>query len=228
MAPSLLNNSAMTKTIASCQVRTATIDLRALTDLDLLGEVLARSNDAWNEFVRRFRGLIYRCVSKVICKYESVLASEDINEIFAEVLFNLMRDDMRKLRAYDPNRGSKLGSWIGLLSINTAYDYLRVTTRRPILDRIDGAPEGETTRDPLDDVLEKERWVYLEGMLKDFSERDRDFVALYYGSGMEPEQIAEKMQISIKTVYSKKNKIRNRLVSLVKHAPPDSPIALAA
>ncbi len=203
-------------------------DLTALTDLELLDKVLGRSDDAWNEFVRRFRGLIYRCISKVICKYESIMASEDINEIFAEVLFNLMRDDMRKLRAYDPTRGSKLGSWIGLLSINTAYDYLRVSTRRPILDRLDGAPEGETLRDPLDDVLEKERWGYLESLLSDFSERDRDFVALYYGSGLEPEQIAEQMQISIKTVYSKKNKIRNRLVDLVKAAPPDAPIALAA
>ena len=202
--------------------------LTALTDLELLEKVLERSDDAWNEFVRRFRGLIYRCVSKVICKYESIMASEDINEIFAEVLFNLMRDDMRKLRAYDPTRGSKLGSWIGLLSINTAYDYLRVSTRRPILDRLDGAPEGETLRDPLDDFLEKERWSYLESLLADFSERDRDFVALYYGSGLEPEQIAEQMQISVKTVYSKKNKIRNRLVDLVRAAPADAPIALAA
>lgn len=208
--------------------QTAEKDLVSLTDVELLAEVLERGARPWTEFVRRFRGLIYRCVSKVICKYESVLASEDINEIFAEVLFNLMRDDMRKLRAYDPTRGSKLGSWIGLISINTAYDYLRVTTRRPILDRLDGAPEGETTRDPLDDVLEKERWTYLESLLAEFSERDRDFVALYYCSGLEPEQIAEKMQISIKTVYSKKNKIRNRLVSLVQNAHEGAPIALAA
>ena len=71
-------------------------------------------------------------------------------------------NDMRKLRAYDPARGAKLGSWLGLLAINTAYDYLRQTSRRPLLDRIDGSPErAGDGPSALDDLLEKERWGYL-------------------------------------------------------------------
>jgi RNA polymerase sigma-70 factor (ECF subfamily) len=187
----------------------------AMADGPLLESVLARDEVAWRELISRFRGLIFRCISKVAGKYDAVLSNEDTNEIFGDMCFNLLRDDMRKLRAYDPSRGTKLGSWLGLLAINTAYDYLRQTARRPLLDRIDGAPErageGPTA---LDRLLEKERWGYLNLLLADFSARDRRFVELYYGMGLLPEEVAATMRISVKTVYSKKNKLRTRLLYL--------------
>ena len=191
------------------------LDYRALSDDRLLQMVLRKDQVAWNELVRRFRGLIFRCITKVAAKYDAVLSNEDVNEIFGDMCFNLLRDDMRKLRAYDPNRGAKLGSWLGLLAINTAYDYLRQTSRRPLLDRLDGtldrAGDGPSA---LDKILEKERWGYLNTLLADFSARDRRFVELYYVGGMLPEQVAAAMGISVKTVYSKKNKLRTKLLAL--------------
>ena len=86
-------------------------------------------------------GSSFRCITKVAGKYDAVLSNEDANEIFGDMCFNLLRDDMRKLRAYDPARGAKLGSWLGLLAINTAYDYLRADLAPAAARRIDGAPE---------------------------------------------------------------------------------------
>ena len=43
-------------------------------------------------------------------------------------------------------------------------------------------------------------------------------VALYFGEGLEPEQIAERMHISVKTVYSKKHKIQSRLEAMLSQA----------
>jgi RNA polymerase sigma-70 factor (ECF subfamily) len=198
----------------------------SLNDLDLLQEVLSQDEHAWRELIRRFRGLIYRCITKVLCKYESVLSNEDVNEIFSEVCVNLLRNDMKKLRAYDPERGSKLGSWIGLITINTAYDHLRVTARQPVLDRIDGLLDREDScPDPLDQLLEKERYRRLTNLALDFSPRDQRFLELYYGRGMQPSEVARVMNISVKTVYSKKNKIRNKLVALAQASQPE---ALAA
>jgi RNA polymerase sigma-70 factor (ECF subfamily) len=188
---------------------------RTLSDGSLLEAVLAKDEEAWRELIHRFRGLIFRCITKVAGKYDAVLSNEDANEIFGDMCINLLRDDMRKLRAYDPGRGTKLGSWLGLLAINTAYDYLRQTSRRPLLDRIDGAPErpGDSPT-ALDGLLEKERWSYLNLLLADFSARDRRFVELYFGLGLLPEEVAATMKISVKTVYSKKNKLRSRLLQL--------------
>src|SRR5262249_15639183 len=132
-----------------------TVDYRSLEDGPLLASVLGHDERAWRELIRRFRALIFRCITKVAGRYDAVLSNEDANEIFSDVCVNLLRDDMRKLRAYDPERGSKLGSWLGLLAINTAYDYLRATTRRPILDKLEGAPE-RAAPDPsaLDELLD--------------------------------------------------------------------------
>ncbi len=200
---------------------------QVISDGQLLRAVLRQDEIAWRELIRRFRGLIYRCITKVLCKYESVLSNEDVNEIFSEVCFNLLRDDMKKLRAYDPARGSKLGSWIGLISINTAYDHLRVTARQPVLDRIEGTVDREdATPSPLDQLLDKERWSRLTGLASEFSPKDQRFMELYFGRGMAPTEVARVMNISVKTVYSKKNKIRNRLVALSRASA--RPEALAA
>ncbi|MDB4968275.1 MAG: polymerase, sigma-24 subunit, subfamily [Myxococcales bacterium] len=194
------------------------LDYCIIADGPLLERVLTKDQVAWGELLRRFRGLVFRCITKVSGKYDAVLSNEDVNEIFGDMCFNLLRDDMRKLRAYDPTRGAKLGSWLGLLAINTAYDYLRQTSRRPMLDRLDGSPDrAGDSPSALDDLLQKERWGYLNTLLADFSERDRRFVELYYGAGLHPEEVAAAMNISVKTVYSKKNKLRSKLLALASH-----------
>lgn len=188
---------------------------REMPDGTLLEAVLARDEVAWSELMRRYRALIFRCITKVAAKYDAALSNEDANEIFGDLCCNLLRDDLRKLRAYDPARGAKLGSWLGLLAINTAYDYLRSTSRRPLLDRLDQAPDraGEGPS-ALDHLLEKERWGYLNHLLADCSDKDRRFVELYYGHGLLPEEVAAAMGISVKTVYSKKNKLRSKLLAI--------------
>jgi RNA polymerase sigma-70 factor, ECF subfamily len=191
------------------------VNYPAMADGPLLEAVLSKDEVAWNELIRRYRALMFRCITKVAAKYDAVLSNEDANEIFGDMCFNLLRDNMHKLRAYDPTRGAKLGSWLGLLAINTAYDYLRQTSRRPMLDRLDHAVErAGDGPSALDNLLEKERWGYLNHLLSDFSDKDRRFVELYYGHGLLPEEVAAAMGISVKTVYSKKNKLRSKLLAL--------------
>ena len=195
------------------------------TDADLLRRVLRNDTRGWGEFVRRFRSLIYRCVTQVIGRYDSVLSSADADEIYAEVMITLVRDDSRKLRLYDSSRGTKLSSWVGMIATNTAYDFLRGTARRPILDRIDGVPDIDSLDDsPLDDVLSVERRSHLNGLLSAYSDKDRAFVSLYYAQGLDAEEVAEEMKISVKTVYSKKHKLlarlQNTLAPLVDAASP--------
>ena len=197
------------------------------TDRELLRHVLRSEGRAWAELVRRYRPLIYRCITKVTLKYAPTLGAADLDEIYADVMMQLVRDDMHKLRIYNPSRGTKLGSWIGMLSVNAAYDFLRSAGRRPLLDKVDGAidPHEECDRTPLDQLIEKERWEHLNGVLSEFTEKDRTFVELYYQKGMEADEIAAEMQISLKTVYSKKHKIRAHLVRCLTQITGDSPIA---
>ena len=186
------------------------------SDIELLDRVLARKGAAWNEMLRRYRALIFRCINKATSRVGAMLCQDDQDEIFCEFCLNILRDDMRKLRAYDPERGVKLSTWLGLLAINTAYDHLRKRSRFPLLaPGADPAPERPSdSPSPLEMLLAAERRDALRELATNLSDRDRDFVYLYYEQGMDVERIASRMDISIKTVYTKKHKIGARLVRL--------------
>src|SRR5690606_2574851 len=92
----------------------------------------------------------------------------------------------------------------------------------------DGTPEpiqDDGVRSPLDLLIEKERWDHLNVLLQGFSAKDRIFLQLYYEQGLEPARVAEEMSISLKTVYSKKHKIRAHLRHAARTLAGDSAIA---
>ncbi|PIE06245.1 MAG: RNA polymerase subunit sigma, partial [Sorangium cellulosum] len=57
----------------------------------------------------------------------------------------------------------------------------------------------------------KQRETLVAKLLENFSAKDRFFVALYFDQGLDAEEVSRRMNISVKTVYSKKHKIRIRL-----------------
>lgn len=201
------------------------VQIRDVTETELLEGMIAGNAEAWRLFHARYDRLVYRCITKVTCKFSGVLSREDVREIYANLLYNLVRRDMNKLRSFRPEKGNKLGSWIGLLAINTAYDYLRGISRQPRQGTLAEAATTEAALpDPYDSLLDKERRGKMDRIMRCFSRRDQMFVALYYGEGLSPEDVAREMGISVKTVYSKKHKIRNRLVQLLEQ----NQLALAA
>ena len=185
----------------------------------LVAAMLAGSERAWREFHARYDRLIYRCITKVTGRFSSFLGQDDIREVYATLLVQLLANDMHKLRSFDPERGNRFGSWIGLLAINAAYDHLRSMRREP-----NRAPLAEAELlscdmpSPLEQVEHKQRAELVANILRAFSAKDREFVALYFEQGLEPEAIAERMQISVKTVYSKKHKIQTRLEQMLSSA----------
>ncbi|MBC7174465.1 MAG: sigma-70 family RNA polymerase sigma factor [Polyangiaceae bacterium] len=185
------------------------------TDRELLARMLERDEVAWREFHRRYDRLLYRCIHKVTDRFRSVLGSDDVAEIYAQLLLNLTARDMHRLRAFRPEQGNKLGTWIGMLATNTAWDYLRSISRRPSCAELTDAHalQDESDDSPLERLEQKERWTRVNDALRTFSRKDRDFIQLYYVEGLSPEEVAAEMEISIKTVYSKKHKIRCRLAS---------------
>jgi RNA polymerase sigma-70 factor (ECF subfamily) len=190
--------------------------LEPWTDEELRHRMLAREARAWREFHARFDRLVYRCIQKVTARFARSLGSDDVREIYAQFLLSLTARDMHKLRTFSPERGNKLSSWIGMLATNAAWDHLRSVARTPA-----GASFGEAEvvatndPDPYTHLLAKERWARVSDTLETFSEKDRTFVRLYYMDGLSPEEVAEEMRISVKTVYSKKHKIRSRLETML-------------
>lgn len=188
----------------------------AQSQLALVQEMIAGSARAWREFHRSYDRLIYRCITKVTARFALLVGQDDINEIYATLLVQLLSNGMLKLRSFQPGRGNTLGTWIGLIAINCAYDYLRTLRREPNRTPLDEIVEMDSESPSPHDLLEhKERVDLVNEILRDFSDKDREFVTLYFGEGLAAEQIAERMQISVKTVYSKKHKIQCRIDRIV-------------
>lgn len=182
------------------------------TETELLERMLLLEGAAWRDFHRRYDRLIYRCIHKVTRRFPGSVTSDDVREIYALFLLSLIKRKMHKLRSFDPTRGTKLSSWVGLLATNCAWDYLRNVSRQPQTTTLaDAETIAAWSAGPFEDLLEKERRAVVNAVLQEFSAKDRTFVRLFYVDGKTPEEIAEQMAISVKTVYSKKHKIRCRL-----------------
>lgn len=188
----------------------------AAREEELLRGMIADREEAWREFNTRYSRLIYRCITRVTARFSAVLGPDDVREIYAMLCVQLLANDKRKLRSFEPGRGNKLGSWIGMLAIHSAYDYLRGIKREPKRGCLSEAEDLTTDMpDPHDVCVLREQVGIVGEILTEFSDKDREFITLYYGESLEPEEIAERMGISIKTVYSKKHKIRSRLETLL-------------
>jgi RNA polymerase sigma-70 factor (ECF subfamily) len=192
---------------------------RQWTETELVRRVLADDARAWNELVRRYRPIMFRCIMKVLARFESHRGRADVEEVYGEALMSLVRDDMRKLRLWDPGRGARLGSWLGLLAKNSAYDYARGSANRTHTDRVDERFDlGWSGASPLDDMLASERRAQLADLLADYPARDREFLALCFGRNLSVEAVAAAMGISVKTVYTKKHKLLTRLAAMARAA----------
>jgi RNA polymerase sigma-70 factor (ECF subfamily) len=197
------------------RVSAPAVDANSSEDV-LVCALIANDAKGWREFQRRYERLIYRCITKVTRRFASVVTQDDVREIYATLVLSLLSNDKHKLRSFDPERGTRFSTWIGLLAINCAYDHLRAAKREPNKGTLAEADDlVSKTPDPFEQVAEQERAAIAERTLGSFSDRDRTFAALYFGEGMDPTEIARTMRISIKTVYSKKHKITSRLESML-------------
>lgn len=182
----------------------------------LIAGLLNDEAGAWRDFSARYSRLIYRCITRVTARFPNVVNQEDVREIYAMLCVQLLANDKHKLRTFELARGNRLGSWLGMLSIHTAYDFLRTVKREPKRGTL---IEAETLAadhpDPFDNYMMRQRAQLLSELLAGLSEKDREFVALYFGEGLDPSEVARRMSISVKTVYSKKHKIQNRLEALL-------------
>ena len=188
-------------------------------DAALVRSLLADDPQAWREFNTRFSRLVLSTISRVTARFSAVVSQEDMREIYATFCMQLLANDKLKLRSFDPERGNKLSTWLGLLASHAAYDFLRGARREPRRAPLSEAEDlSSTLPDPCESALMRERAALVSNLLENFTDKDRAFIQLYFGEGLAPECVAEQLNISVQTVYSKRHKIQALLQSLLLEA----------
>ena len=197
-------------------VQSSTRTPSAWSETELLERLLASDTNAWRELNQRYARLVTSCIQRVVARFAKRVSVDAVEEIYATFSLKLLANDKLKLRSFEPSRGNKLGTWLGMLATHCAYDYLRSVRREPSSVCL---TEAETLtsehHDPCETAMLSERAQMVRDLLADFSDKDRQFVMLYFQDGLSPEHVAERMGISVKTVYSKKHKIQRKLSEIV-------------
>lgn len=182
-------------------------------DLKLVESLLASKQSAWTELCRAYMPLLQSCIRRVLVRRPQGAKTDDCEEVFANFCVQLLSNDMRKLRAFDPARGVRLSTWLGMLATNCAFDFMRSSRRQPapnhdesILDSIQSlAPNQEDITSVREELSSIREWY---GTL---SARDQEFFYLYFDAGLEAQEISDRMGLNAATVYSKKHKILAKL-----------------
>jgi RNA polymerase sigma-70 factor, ECF subfamily len=202
------------------------IDKR-VEELKILEDLLQKKRGAFQKFHKKYYRLVFTCIRKVFHKWNIPSNEEDISDIMGQVFLNLVKNDFRKLRLFDPEKGYKLSSWVGLISTNTTYDILRKKRlKAESLDDPDKyVPEPRSVfLSPPEELEKKEKLNIVLKAFEQLSDIDRRFVELYYEHQLTHEEIAMHMGIALNTVYSKKNKIKAKLINIIKNLTDEFPM----
>ena len=184
----------------------------------LLPSLLSNDERAWRTFHQLYSGRLIGAISRVTRRFPQLTGTDHVDEIYGTLCLRLLSDDKRRLRSFDPARGTPLGAWLCTLARNSAHDFLRSRQRQPWLSR---HTEDVTEVEPASDAPDAfsrcetlEQAEKLEQLMTLLSARDQEFLRAYL-AGKEPEEIASELGISVSTVYSKKHKILARLENVL-------------
>ncbi|MBW2731885.1 MAG: sigma-70 family RNA polymerase sigma factor [Deltaproteobacteria bacterium] len=189
-------------------------------ELALLAAVLLGDTSAWEQFFKRYQGLIAACIRKALHRYSASFENDDIADLIADVWVALLKDDRHKLRKFDPTRGYRLGSWIGLIATNTTIDALRArSSRLRFIEDIEGFAERHLVdqRSP-QHVLERNDAARVAKVaLEQLDAEEQRFVVACFHEERPAATLATEFGVSVNTVYSRKFKVRSKLVRIAEH-----------
>lgn len=75
---------------------------------------------------------------------------------------------------------------------------------------------SNSQQQPDEELSKKEYGEIFKKLINDLNANDMLFLKLYYEKELPPEEIAEILNLTVSTVYSKKNRIREKLTKIAK------------
>lgn len=182
----------------------------------LLARCIERDQDAWREFIARYRAIIYSSILKVLDARHQ--PAERADDIFQDVLLKLLADDCRALRRFEGR--SRTSTWLARIAINAAIDAVRRRkAQREMPDRAPDDDERETSAEEvlkripvdariLENVESRELAVRLLSCLE---EQDSLILKMYFYTGLKEREIAELLGMPLNSLSSRKARALEKL-----------------
>ena len=117
-------------------------------------------------------------------------------------------DNRKKLRAFDPQKGVSLASWIRMITVRMTIDHLRRSKEHVSFDAMTIEPSQEGDQGGL---IDRESLAQLQALLGELPAKDKLLVELSYMRELPPEEVAQLLHISVGAFYTRKNRIIEKL-----------------
>ena len=193
----------------------------ALTAVDraLLHRCLHHDPGAWNDFVDRFLGLIYHVVHHTAYLRSTPLPPEDIEDVAAEILLQIVANDYAILRQF---RGqSSLATYLTVIARRICvHELARRAAAREMQPKADGRAEETEAEEPAKTEAGLERLEEVQKLLNKLPSREREVVRLRYLEGRSYEEISTELHIPVNNIGPILSRAKKRLRKGVKKPPP--------
>lgn len=178
-------------------------------DRELLHNCLAGKPGSWNDFVDRFLSMVYHVVHSTAHLRSARLSPEDVEDIAAEVLLQIVAGDFKVLRQFQGN--ASLATYLTVIARRTAVH--EINRRQAVREEI---RTGAVAADDLaDESVAAQRSVEsldeVERLLRKLSGRDREVVRLFYLEGRTYEEISTELDIPVNTLGAMLSRARAKL-----------------
>lgn len=183
-------------------------------DRDLLQRCLAKKPGSWNDFVDRFLSLIYHTIHYTAHLRSARISPEDVEDIAAEVMLQLVADDYKALRQF---RGqASLATYLTVIARRTCvHELARRTAVRDAIRRGDVRPSNpDIDLDEGDSLAAQkgmERLDEVDALLRRLKGREREIVRQYYFEMRTYEEISTETGVPVNSVGAVLSRARKKL-----------------
>ncbi len=195
-----------------------------MDDLEFVQRCVKGDKRAWDEFVNKYSRLIYSSIHAVLkTKTYANFSPDNLNDIFQEICFSLVKDNFKRLRSFEGRNQCSLASWLRQVSINATIDYLR---RSKSFVSLEEKNDDELSlKDIIADtkplvkelLLNKEKLFQLKDCIDRLDGDDKYMLELYLNQGLSLEELKGHFKVSRGTIDMRKLRIVERLRDCFKH-----------
>lgn len=198
------------------------MDAKSLSEKELLYSCIQGCQESWDTFVSKYTNLIHHTIRRVLHTYKVYAHYHDTHDIHNNFFLSLIEDNYKKLRQYEGRNGCSVSSWLVVVATNLVLKFIRQRKRYILgssntvnVDEV-GILSDSQEQQPEELLLEKEHEELFKELISDLNANDKLFLELYCRRGLPAEKVAGILSITVSTVYSKKSRIREKLIKIAK------------
>jgi RNA polymerase sigma-70 factor (ECF subfamily) len=192
-------------------------------DRDLLRRCLAHQPGAWNDFVDRFLGLVYHVVHHTAHLRSTPLRPEDIEDLAAEVLVQIVANDYAVLRQFKGH--SSLATYLTVISRRICVRELARRASAREVQPANAHAEQEIEDEEPHHTQGLESLEEVEKLLSKLPTREREVVRLHYIEGRTYEEISTELNIPVNSIGPILSRARKKLRKGSRGTPPQHDVS---